>query len=115
MKYMLLLSYTSLYSIVWDNEKPDNGWLQVVLANNMIHIANDIDIDRDINLISTKIKDQQCDIQKYTLQIVKYLKNQLKILRTDQNFYKSKNRPQIGHLRTDLRCERKTIQVQILR
>ncbi|CAL6035448.1 Hypothetical_protein [Hexamita inflata] len=22
MKYMLLLSYTSLYSIVWDNEKP---------------------------------------------------------------------------------------------
>ncbi|CAL6047856.1 EF-hand_domain [Hexamita inflata] len=35
----------------------------------------------------------------------------LKILRTDQNFYKSKNRPQIGHLRTDLRCERKTIQV----
>ncbi|CAL6044323.1 Hypothetical_protein [Hexamita inflata] len=59
-----------------------------------------------------KLKVNNVIYKKYTIQIVKSLKIQLKILRTDQNFYKSKNRPQIGHLRTDLRCERKTIQVQ---
>ncbi|CAL6082400.1 Growth_factor receptor cysteine-rich domain superfamily [Hexamita inflata] len=58
-----------------------------------------------------KLKVNNVIYKKYTLQIVKSLKIQLKILRPDQNFNKSKNRPQIGHLRTDLRGERKTIQL----